>query len=328
MNKEPGRERYRVIDRERLAALVQRAIDERFGGSQIEAARATQIPQSALSLLVNGKTDSISPERLQELMRLLPDHAEKGQVSDPIFSRPREEFRRELTAALLSTTAQALLAAAEGSWEIEQHLTRTVHPSRKRWTGTDAGLVKTPDTEIRKHHHYPARRLEHDYLRRYVRVAFPDLYGRFERFLISRGHSRHRRDLAWTRVLGPLLQYRETGFIERDWTELRDTPAGKSTQLKQFIELGMKREELLLDRAPDEQRAQDIAARDPATLAEPDWPAMERDLDDPGFGSVDFSTRPVFNARGSTYSVREDYVLGPMPQKAARRRKVGAKRKR
>ncbi|AHG87561.1 hypothetical protein J421_0045 [Gemmatirosa kalamazoonensis] len=65
---------------------------------------------------------------------------------------------------------------------------------------------------------------------------------------------------AWIRVLEPLLDGRCSGGIERLWEELSDE------ELYVFITAGFRRELILLNRAPDMQRARQVGAATPADL--------------------------------------------------------------
>src|SRR2546430_16840820 len=67
---------------------------------------------------------------------------------------------------------------------------------------------------------------------------------------------RSRGDLAYVRILAPLLDATDSGLIERRWQELTDR------ELRRFVEAGMERERIMLDRSPDLQRAQEMASRE------------------------------------------------------------------
>lgn len=65
----------------------------------------------------------------------------------------------------------------------------------------------------------------------------------------ARGIDSPRALLSVVRILEPLLEAPESAFIERQWQELDDD------QLRRFVDAGVRRELILLDRDPDEQRA-------------------------------------------------------------------------
>jgi len=82
--------------------------------------------------------------------------------------------------------------------------------------------------------------------------ALPGVYGSFVQHVneLGLGGDRPRIAVALLRTLEPLLVSRQTGGIERDWRELNDT------ELRTFIEFGLRRELILLTRADSEVRAQ------------------------------------------------------------------------
>lgn len=93
----------------------------------------------------------------------------------------------------------------------------------------------------------------------YIKVPVPDDGHDWRRFPASVAD---RLDLVLHRVLEPLLAGRDSGGVERLWEELSDD------ELRTFVDLGLQRELILLDRAPDVQRAQWIASLTPEVLAE------------------------------------------------------------
>ena len=71
---------------------------------------------------------------------------------------------------------------------------------------------------------------------------------------LRRRHRRPRADLAFARVVSPLMDHRDSGKIERSVDEFTDD------ELRVFIRAGVRRECLLLARAPDIERAQETRA--------------------------------------------------------------------
>jgi hypothetical protein len=88
-----------------------------------------------------------------------------------------------------------------------------------------------------------------------LRKRFPAHFNDFDRFLKSRGHRGIRVDLAFRRIVEPLLQTDGSGGIERDWRELNHE------ELEAFVKAGIKRETIMLDRSPDIQRAKEASER-------------------------------------------------------------------
>ena len=75
---------------------------------------------------------------------------------------------------------------------------------------------------------------------------------------------------ALLRVLEPLLSAPISGFVERHWRELSET------ELRQFVEAGVRREEILARRDSDWQRAQHVAEHGPHYLSGASAPAASR----------------------------------------------------
>lgn len=101
------------------------------------------------------------------------------------------------------------------------------------------------------------RVLEYHHLFSHVRARLSAIVIAFDKWLQRREHSKSRGDLAYLRTLTPLLDSRESGCIERRWEEISDKT------LSRFIEAGIDREKILLDRPSELQQAQRNAERDP-----------------------------------------------------------------
>lgn len=65
-------------------------------------------------------------------------------------------------------------------------------------------------------------------------------------------HRGQRTNLAWLQLVMPFLDARPQG-LERSWEEM------SQADRKEYVRLTLRREELLLDRLPDVQRAQEVA---------------------------------------------------------------------
>jgi hypothetical protein len=68
------------------------------------------------------------------------------------------------------------------------------------------------------------------------------------------GHEKERLELAFLRVVAPLVASSKGGFVERHWLEL------SQRELNSFIEFGLRREALLLDRSNEDVRAHEVRA--------------------------------------------------------------------
>jgi hypothetical protein len=85
--------------------------------------------------------------------------------------------------------------------------------------------------------------------------------------------------LALTRIVEPLLEARESGFIELGWQDLfeeeqRQGAVSRASlrryRLRDFLAAGVAREMILLDRDSDEDRAYSVG-QSSRTSADPDW---------------------------------------------------------
>lgn len=160
---------------------------------------------------------------------------------------PGDEFA-EIERALLSRRAAEALAAFD-AWV---HAEREGLLYRDTPTDTEVGraIASVAGWEMQ-------RMFEYHHLLDVIRTRFSPRIERFDSWLKRRQHFQSRGELAYMRILAPLLDGRESGHIERRWEEMSDT------ELSRFIEAGIEREELLLDRPPELQRAQEQAERDP-----------------------------------------------------------------
>ena len=68
----------------------------------------------------------------------------------------------------------------------------------------------------------------------------------------TRAHREQRTNLAWLQLVVPFLDARPQD-LERRWEEM------SQADRKEYVRLTLRREELLLDRLPDVQRAQGVA---------------------------------------------------------------------
>lgn len=233
MNKSMQRTRYRIHDREGLAAQIRAAIREQHGGNVSAAARSVRLNQPELYRLSVGRIGAIGPRTFTRLVKLM-----RGNV-------------RSIEATLISPRAQRF-AADHKAWmaaENERFL--------ERRTVGSSDIAQASQSFAGWEFERIAERVE---LLAHLRRQLPDLFAGFDRFLVRRQHTAQRADLAYTRIVAPLMDALESGFVERRWQEM------KSSELRQFVKAGMQRERILLTRAPDVQRTQEAAERDPLEL--------------------------------------------------------------
>jgi hypothetical protein len=229
-----GARLFAIADREALRAEINRAIEKRALGNLSAAARLARIGQPELHRLAHGQIGSISRRTIAALRRLVP-----------------ADRRHHLEEALVSPEASELLRAYDtwtSDWK-ERFL------ERKDLGDTYVGraIQRLPGWEL-------LRVLEVEHVLATARTEFPDEFRAFESFLVKQQASGTRARIAFYRILEPLFEGRESGFVERSWDEL------DRSELSRFIRAGMEREKILLRRSADTQRAQQQSSRDPVEL--------------------------------------------------------------
>lgn len=231
MSRGRPRTRIKVVDRHQLAATITSFIDSEFGGVITAASNALGIERSLLSRMRAGVAQSLRESDLRALRkRLTPKQF--AEIERCIVDPPLAEH-----------------LSAFDAWLKAEH-TRLLYREAAPHTVVGRAIASVAQWSTQ-------RLLEYDHLLGVVQQSFPDLVRNFDRFLKGRRHFKARGDLAYVRILAPLLDGADSGLIERRWQEL------SSGELRRFIKCGMKREMILLDRPPDMQRAEEMLTRDP-----------------------------------------------------------------
>jgi hypothetical protein len=121
------------------------------------------------------------------------------------------------------------------------------------------------------------RRVHREKLLEELRPLFPKLFDAFDQALARSlcKPTAHRRELAYDRVLSPFLDSIESFGFEVDWREFvpiqgtsRDRRA-KLHRLKRILTYGMRREALLLERLPDDERSDELRLRTALGIRKP-----------------------------------------------------------
>lgn len=246
--------RYVVVNRDRLARVIRLGLRP-YGGNQSQAAkdvmrsqrllrergndrelrRAVAAFQRKLSRLLAKRVGAVTQGTLDDLRTML--YSRPGLYEEVRFSLISREGRTALWRHHEWSNRWLRRIPEKGlsSEEWARHGERT--PSRS-WLASarSSGSLPAPEEE--------GRRLV-DAFRR----GFPDVCRQFDAWCKKHGHSETRVHVAYARAVEPLLAGYETAGIERDWRELGDR------DLKRYLDLGLRRERLLLKRAPDLQRA-------------------------------------------------------------------------
>lgn len=234
MTRHRTRTRIQISDPDALARVVDRVIVECFGGIELEAAKSLGVEPSLFSRLRRGRANSISEKALTSIRKRL-ERPDKNAVD----------------AAVLTVAAAELLNAFD-AWVSREH-GRLLHHEDAIDTPVGRELCRLPAWEHQ-------RGSEMDYLIQTLEERIPGVFDELDDFLERRRHFRRRAELAYARILGPLLDSVESGHIERRWQDLSDK------ELKRFVQAGIARERILLDRPQDVQQAQEMAKQDPSTL--------------------------------------------------------------
>lgn len=226
MNTPTATKRLTIVHPPRLGSLIRQAVDARFDGNVQRAAAKIGISQPTLSRLVSGKEKKARASTIDALRKLIP-YGKRG----------------ELEATVLSQEAQQRLREYD----------RWMKREREYWSGIDhVRAAEGDDGKEIAQRKVMYRLNEKRKLLDHFRRQFPDLFDSFDAFLTRKQHFTSRAELAYGRIIGPLLlKGIGTGSVERTWQELDEV------ELKQFINAGMNRERILLKRPTDVQRAQD-----------------------------------------------------------------------
>ena len=116
---------------------------------------------------------------------------------------------------------------------------------------SETGITRIDATKDRSP--LPWRLAERREILKHLKAQRPWVLNRFQSFLEKRGHLGARSDMAIARAVDPLLDGPESGFVERSWRDLSDD------ELARFVDAGLARERILLNRSPDVMRTQEIS---------------------------------------------------------------------
>ncbi len=219
----PGRT-WPIYDSALLAGLVLDAIRERFGNSQRAAAKATRLSQALLSRLRNGTQHDIEPATLVKLHSLIARENEDA-LRRAILAPGATELGQGFSAWVQRSVHHAHVGL--GSW----------------WSLTPDGPLE--DGVVKDDTGQTQRDLERSALWQYLREVAPATVNQAEALFAKDASYPQYRLVMLERILGPLLNYAESAFVEYSWRELRET---RPRTLVKIVELGIRRERLLLRR--------------------------------------------------------------------------------
>lgn len=235
---EPTDYDWPVYDKELLAKLATAAIADRFDSLR-DAARHTELSIAFLSRITNKnnkkRLKQIGDDNFFKLHALIPE--DQHHLLDQVFI---PAGARVLSVQYESWIQTALAVVSQGTGS---RLVRTAE-------GFKRGSMYTRFLDAFANSGQTVRDDERAALWEYVRSKKHGLVEEAERLFYEHPEP-HYRTLALARILDPLLNAPESGFIETSWRELAlDHP----DQLFEFVGLGIKREKLLLRRRPIWQR--------------------------------------------------------------------------
>jgi len=223
--------RYGVSDKKAFSEII-RGIVRRFGG-QMAAERATGIDQSNLARWRNHPPDELPEKSYRAVF-------EAGTLSE----------RSKLHGALMGPSARGIW------WAYDQWM-KDWEPRLSRghsvpWAMSETGITRIDATKDPSP--LPWRLAERRQLLKHLEARRPWVLIRFRGFLKKFGHLGARSKMAIARAVDPLLDGPESGFVERSWRELSDDDLAK------FVDAGLTREKILLNRSPDLMRIQETGA--------------------------------------------------------------------
>jgi transposase-like protein len=230
------RRNYRVEDRARLARALSEVIKTRFSDSQSAAAREWGIDQSTLSRLIGQRRAQITPRLATRLIDVLP-----------------EESATAVAASLLTPRAYDALTAHRNWLEMRELWFR--YSFRVPNSGSRTARISVSIT--RSHDRIEDRR---EMLAEMAALCSAQLR-KFLRGVAKQGLANSPRvAVALNNVIAPLVERGIAGSIERGGGELT------REEFIQFVEAGLVREEILLNRSPDAIRAQEVSEKDSASV--------------------------------------------------------------
>jgi hypothetical protein len=192
-----------------LSAALQAGIEKRFGGKIGRAARDAGLAASTLRRLLRGRSNWLRQGVFNRLHSVV-------------------EPQPALWARVLWTDFGLRVLWTYLKW---------IHDTRSRISGTPT-FVLPSDFDVEESERRTALR---EALWTRVCERLPHVRHDFERMV--RHHGSDRLELAFDRIVEPLLDATRSASVERSWDELSPREFGR------FIELGWKREKMLLRRS-------------------------------------------------------------------------------
>lgn len=218
--------------------LVVSIVDHYGGGSTLAAVEGME--QHNLPLISQATLWRLTqrPEKID---------ANTLEVLERAGHRISEDFSKRLHECLATSTADELL---------EMHRLWSA-AGRERWEREHGtawyDYADTPPKPVSLKWRRRNRSLTLDHVLHFAEEEFPDLLGKFRKRHSKRRIGKARIEWAIVRTLLPLAEWVNCAGVERKWIEL------SHEERRRFIELGLDREEIMLSREPDRERAEALA---------------------------------------------------------------------
>jgi len=269
MSQQPGRrgKQVTIVDEEAFVTVVNRLIDR--AGSVVAAAKVLGLTEGALRTYRKPKRHpgkrAVNADTVDGLYAAFPLGPD-GQVP--------EEWDL-LDRAFLSEEAHLALTSYD-NW-LDPRTEAFAKRRTGRWARVAEGVYWIPagDSRIRG-----IRLGELYYLIGLLLSKYPNLWTPLRTADKQYRPEHGRYMLAIIRIVEPLLEARESGFIEVGWEELLEEAkrqkritrkALRRDRLEEFLAAGVQREIILMKRDSNEDRAYAAAQQDKQQPADPDW---------------------------------------------------------
>jgi hypothetical protein len=242
MHKYPQRSGYQVADRDLLAQVIAAAVERRYAGSLRAGVIATnrELKGRSRRSLASGKSTAPKEVDYATVWRAMRKRSPRLKASTFAWLRRLvgPEGKDQLDEAVISPVAQWLLTK-QVAWESESLNRLAVYRRGSLLTA----VLAAGRAQSGRMGELLAQMLK----------ANPSELLRFR--ARTQSHRDERTQLALLSLLAPFLDAGSLEGVERRWEELRPT------ERKRYVRLTLRREELLLNRSSDVQRAQEIEAR-------------------------------------------------------------------
>lgn len=235
---------FKVRDAPKLATVGAKLVAMRGAGSISEAAKNIGVSRSTLSRILDENKPTLTRATAIAL----------GTAAKSIDNDLVNRFHN----ALISPDAMRIFREGYQAW-VRERFARWEERDGPSWVMTVFGNVAP--TAMDPMSTAGQRRQMIQGIWRLAHAEFPALMDAFRSELIARHVERERQEVAVLRVLEPLLEASQSGYVERSWSEL------SAKERRDFIDAGIRRELILLDREPALARATRIATEGAHTFA-------------------------------------------------------------